>query len=396
VSRRTVVLATCACALLTACDRPEGAGQATSLGDSAGVRLVRFQALDGLEVPERTPRERYELGLRPGTELFRVAGARLLPGGVLVVGNAGTGEILRFDETGAPIDRLGREGEGPGEFRDLTALLPGVGDTLVVYDVRLGRLTTFDGAGDLVGTREMHPPSRVVDLKPLAIDADGQVLSVFGDARFFASSGTRRDTTPLLLIDPASRADTLGYWPNAEWSFSATEGGAMRLPVGFGRALYASGRAGRAVLGSSDVLDVVLLDMAGDTLMRIRQTAPNRSVSSDDVERWRSQRLDALPEGLAQTARQAVREAPYHPTYPAFEGLLLDADGRIWIGHTPPWSSPTKAWTVFGPDGEPAWSVTLPASAEVLDARATRVVTLDRDEVDVEIVRVLELDDGGR
>jgi hypothetical protein len=40
--------------------------------------------------------------------------------------------------------------------------------------------------------------------------------------------------------------------------------------------------------------------------------------------------------------------------------------------------------------------VTLPASAEVLDARATRVATLDRNEVDVEIVRVLELDDGGR
>jgi hypothetical protein len=387
------VLATGLLALTSACDRPatEADPDPVSVVDSAGVREVSFPTLADLDVEERIVHERFELGVREGTELFRVVSARLLPGGTLVVGNAGTHEILRVDEAGELFGRLGRQGEGPGEFSDITTLMPGSADTLVVYDVRLGRLTTFDEVGNLVGTREMNPPSRVVDLEPLTLDPDGRVLSVFGDARFFAASGTRRDTTPLLVIDTASRADTLGFWPNAEWAFGSFDGGSMRLPVGFGRALFASGRDGRALLGSSDALDVVLLDMAGDTLVRIRQTEPNRTVPAEDLARWRSERLADVPEERAERIREVMADAPYHETYPAFEGLLLDADGRIWIGHAPPWGAAEKTWTVFGTDARPAWTLALPASAEVLDARGSRVVVLHRDEFGVEIIRVYDV-----
>lgn len=228
------------------------------------------------------------------------------------------------------------------QIDDLAALpLP---ERTTTTSVEIGRLTVLDPGGDVVETRPLPPPSRVVDLEPLTVGDDGRVLAVFGASRIFQRDGIRRDTVPLLLVDSASTADTLGLWPGRQWSFASANGGALRREFGFGRSLEASGRDGRVAIGSTDRLSLTIVDGTGDE------------------------------------------------TYPAFSGLLLDADGRIWIGGPEVRDAVERRWTALAPDGTPRFRVTLPAAAELLDAAGDRLVVLDEAELGEEIVRILTLD----
>ncbi len=193
----TLRLATAAAALtlaalaFAACDTGEPVTGDIAITDSAGVTLVRFADLASLDLPARGPALEREVGTRPGTELYRVTVARLLESGRLVIGNSGTGELLYVDESGEIAIRAGGEGDGPGEFRAITVIPAVRGDTIVVYDTRLGRLTTLDAAGELVDTRPLQPPSRVTDLLPLAT-GDSVVLAIHGDSWIFGASRRRR------------------------------------------------------------------------------------------------------------------------------------------------------------------------------------------------------------
>lgn len=73
-------------------------------------------------------------GLPTGVELSRISDARLLPNGGLVVANAGSFELLLFNPSGSLIKRVGRRGQGPGDFAGLLHLFAGSADSLVVAD----------------------------------------------------------------------------------------------------------------------------------------------------------------------------------------------------------------------------------------------------------------------
>lgn len=394
ILRLARVAAPCIGVLPVACigaDVGPGTGAGVSIADSAGVRLVRFDDLAALPVPERATTPAFEVGVEPGSELFRVSAGRFLESGTLTIGNGGTGEILYVDGAGDVVRRVGGQGEGPGEFAAITSFVDVRGDTLAVYDVRIGRLTVLDPEGAVVAVRRLEPPSRVVDLVPLAIGDEGRVLAVQGDARIFAMSGVRRDTAPLMVIQPSSAVDTIGRWPAKEWSFASTGRGSFRTEVGFGRSLEASGRDGMAVIGSTDTLVLTVVDAAGEEVMRIEGRAPNRPVPHAQVERWRADRLANLPDDAPPPIRAAIESAPYNETFPAFSGLLLDGDGRIWIGEAPAVGAADRRWLVLGPDGNPSFRVVLPASAMPLDAVGDRLAVLDRTELAEEVVRVVTL-----
>ncbi|MDX2206726.1 MAG: 6-bladed beta-propeller [Gemmatimonadales bacterium] len=58
--------------------------------------------------------------------------------------------ILRFDSTGALIQRIGREGAGPGEFRSNNGMVTRPGGGLAIWDGGNSRITFFDSTGAFV------------------------------------------------------------------------------------------------------------------------------------------------------------------------------------------------------------------------------------------------------
>ena len=86
---------------------------------------------------------------RPDYLVYGVVGATRLSDGRIAVALQRSSEVKYFDPRGRHLKTAGGDGDGPGEFRAPTALLPWpVGDTMGVWDARQRRVTLFDSAGN--------------------------------------------------------------------------------------------------------------------------------------------------------------------------------------------------------------------------------------------------------
>jgi hypothetical protein len=327
------------------------------------------------------------------TELFLARAARFLDDGTLAIANSGTREILFLDVNGALRHRSGRAGSGPGEFTAMTALDLDLTGNLIIYDPRELRLTRLSPTGDLLETRRLSSKDATADLHPLAELGDGRIMAVFRDVRVFRATGEGRDTVPLIVIDPDGAPwDTLGIWQAQEWAYLEFSQGATRSEIGFGRRLAYAGRSGRAAVASTDSLDLTIFDTNGEVAMRIVGWGPNAEAAATEVQRWRDnllERRSRAPEEI----RRWLENIPYRTTYPAFRDLLLDDEGRVWIGIYPRPDQPQN-WLIVGADGRLEGQVTTPADATPLDAAGGRLALIRRTELDEEYIVVMEIERG--
>lgn len=82
-----------------------------------------------------------------------VADVLPLPSGEIVVSDGGAQELTLYSPEGTFVRRWGGRGQGPGEFRALSRLYPGTGDSILALDNVTQRVSVFDTAGDYA--REM-------------------------------------------------------------------------------------------------------------------------------------------------------------------------------------------------------------------------------------------------
>lgn len=71
-------------------------------------------------------------------------------GRIYVVQQGSNAPILVFDRQGSFLRTLGRRGSGPGEFQSAGFLVPGLGDSVAVWDYGLSRLTVLTVSGGMV------------------------------------------------------------------------------------------------------------------------------------------------------------------------------------------------------------------------------------------------------
>lgn len=360
-----------------------------SVTDSAGVVMVRVESLRSLDLP-RLRLDTLFRSSETDVDLFGVAAARVLDGGRVAVADAGNQQVLILDLEGAQLATVGREGEGPGEFRRIATLHRRPGGGFSTYDTGLGRWTHFDTDGNVAATVTMSPPSRSVDLTPLT-SAGRDVMAIYGRVARMPAEGIQRDSTPLLHYRaPGAPPDTLSLWAIREASYEETESGWAQTTVGFGRSLAAFGSGTWVVLGDTDRLELSVFDAAGRLVMTIRGEAEPISTTEHDGERWREDLVAGLGSGMPAELREEFverfRRAPFRESYPAFDRAAVDTAGRVWVGTTARYDDPTRAWIVFGVDGTPLGEVTLPADTEILDLTGTHLLTLTRNDLGVEEV----------
>lgn len=112
--------------LLAGC-RPDGGEIPT--GD-AGVIETSARDASRLVVPESCALEIGRSGRSPAHEFFRIRAAYRLGDGRLVVVDGGANEVRYFDGDGRHVSTSGGEGDGPGEFQDITSVALTPGDSL--------------------------------------------------------------------------------------------------------------------------------------------------------------------------------------------------------------------------------------------------------------------------
>lgn len=256
--------------------------------------------------------------------------------------------LLELD--GTQIRTIGREGEGPGEYRSPIPVT--FGQYIAVDDPRLMRLTVFDTQGTVLNTF----PAPCCHYASVFSDDSGRVyMRTSHDADSTASAAIVRtdtrsgasDTVMLPRIGPPPRL----------WRFEI-EGGRMSYSIPFqpydATAITPSGTVLRGWTGRYEYLERTF---DGDSIRVVRRAW----IPVERPEAERRKRYDEMTEHLREqvgeaTVNQVMNFSDIPSEVEPMPGLSVDAAGNVWVPLYIP-DAGTRSYDVFSPQG--IWRGTL-------------------------------------
>ena len=322
-------------------------------------------------------------------EEFTLASSVAEVGGKIFIADQKVPTIFRLDGRGKPEGRVGRTGQGPGEYR-YPALLGAVADTLWVGDALQPRVLLYPADGR---------PARTITVPggrsgSLAYSADGTVLALPGwsSARGFPDQPPE---LPLLRYRPdGTRADTLQQ--------VAVMLGQMQLDMQNGTFLVSP--------QPFDDSPLVTASTTGDGFVVVerRTTGPAAITVTrfgvDGKKRW-ERRIDYVAGPLDRTVVDSVvrfRMEPAAPGLPAIPEATvrkaiiipprliavysahLAPDGALWL-RRPGSVGGAEKFTVLDREGRPAFEVRT-APGKLIGFGAGTVWFESKDEDDLPVV----------
>lgn len=238
-----------------------------------------------------------------------------------------------FNARGEYVRTLGREGSGPGEYRDVTLGLAVRGDGRVVMrDPRNGRLNVY--APD--GTPSDHWPvaSGLFAANAMVLDhRDHMYLKIL------LGRPERNKPWPIGLLHYNATGDLVDTIPPPTIAGEPTDAGGTFLP----RKIWELSPLGTVVVGTNDRYAFELRRPDG-TVVRIERAAER--VSLEPGERAEH---EAVSEWTRRNRAQFLTAdvPPVPPRKPFYRGFYLGERGRIWVHRY------TRAQKTDAPPAEP-------------------------------------------
>jgi len=370
--------------------------------DSAGIAIVENAA-----VSRGTAEWRFveppvvELGVlegQPAHQFNQVVGATRLSDGRIAVADGGSKELRFFDTKGQHLVSVGGPGEGPGEFRFLYSVDRLPGDTLIVGGWPIGWSAWYDGNGTHIEDVRLGPYFPGLIGRYLS---DGSFLR---DVYENGSHGNEIETWAARGEESAFRAsgkitrqprggdvvDTIHGIMGPEWfKIGAPRQGLTLNRTPFGRTTHVAWSHDRIYVGDTGKREIEVLRFDGTVERLIRWEGLDIAVTGADRAAFRDELLTTLrrPERRADFERW-LAEVPFPDNKPAFRALAADSSGRVWVQEWNRASDDDDRWLVFAPDGRLTATVTVPVGLKILDFGEDVVLTLWKDELDLEYVRL--------
>lgn len=311
--------------------------------------------------------------------------------GAVWVADGFSHDIRVFGADGSLTRRIGREGQGPGEFLAIYSLA-WVGDVLLALDLGNGRVAELSESGQWLGARPA--PGRVSGppalLRFYAVtdttafqwslkSASGKIESVWIEHRPGGVVGEWPQLSPVAPEPTGIRCDA----PDGSISF-------FDMPFG-GRVLQHPAETGMAYVAWTRDYRIALLNAEGDTLRVIERDRPRVSVSDAEWEAARSEYAEFMEDWPGAKCDPSDIARP--STKPAIRNLLVDTSGRLWVEA---YTDDGMAWDVF--DSQGLLRGTVP-SFDYVDRvapsiRGNLLAWVEADSLGVERVRVALIDRG--
>jgi len=377
---------------LGGCSPDAGSVPSFAITDSAGVEVVTtsvprwgsdgspWSVVLATEVGELDGAEPYLFG--------EVGGVALLPAGGFAVADAQSGDVRFFSDSGDFTRRIGRFGDGPGEFRSFRWIAE-CGGSLVAYDGILRRVSTLSLDGDVVDTRPFETPE--VGRPPYNSKClpDGSLLAVGWGEPPPAPEGEEAwfyaQIADAWRITPGGVVDTIGSYISSERIGHSRGSG----PHAFSRSVVFAGTDSTLIVGGAERLQVEVRNLDG-TLTRILR-GPDAELVIDDEFIARYRAADLVGRDSARRADMERVDFAGPPRYPAYSDLMVDDLGYIWVERfVLPWAQ-ERRWGVFDPDGSFLGHIEVPRDFDATDVDATRLAGVATDELGVPRIRVYEI-----
>jgi len=337
----------------------------------------------------------------PAYQLDQVTDAVLTPAGDIIVANAGSQEIRVFDPDGRIVRTLGRMGEGPGEFQALSGVLVRPADTIMAFDQLHRSVTVFDPTGSV--TRSAILGEGIPMGAPGALDDGSLVVASMALDETIADLRTRlgafaRPPASLVryrLDDPVP--DTIGVFPGLEFTSSELPGAGVGVTVPlFGRQFTFAARGDHVYLGTGDGYEI-RIHASDHSLVRIvRRSDVDLQITEAARDSAMADILSAMDPELRPMWEELLPVTPVAPQRAPYGDIQVDALGYLWVSdfyhgsyRTPP---PPSGWAIFDPEGCWLGEMTVPDGFRVFEVGEDYVLGVQRDELDVEHVRMYGLE----
>lgn len=306
--------------------------------------------------------------------------------------------VHRFDRRGHWLGTIGREGDGPGEFRRPTAM-GWLSDTLWVADRSLSRLSFFDRDGTFLRSVRFGLVSGPATIMPRRAASGRRIVSV---PYVSVRSATEMDALPILLLDEDGVVrDTLGWQTVGQVAVS------VATPPGHGesvprtmsvshpfdrRSLLAHDPHSRWLsLGtwrkSSDdqsYLELLRVTTEGDTAAFVRLPLGRSAISRGDVRSYAERIYGKLPESFrSRVSRRELTRAFLgqiaRPSETAVDAMLASEDGTVWLRRTRPRTASLIQWAGYGQAGAFVGFLEFPLEYHLMAASEGLLWTIHRD-----------------
>ena len=323
-------------------------------------------------------------------EFGSVSAVALGPGETVFVADNANLEVRVFGFDGTHLGTFGRSGQGPGEFQSLYSLA-WVGDRLMTYDPRQGRITEFSADGEVIGQRataggmsgspafmrffpvgenEVFRFARDPDLgtRWVGLDSDGDT----GDSVSFLTA----PTDPPGVIEPIYCT-----WENGMIGLYAHTAGAKWLqhPASGGKMYSAFGYFYR----------VAVTEGEGDTLRVIERTLPTEPVSDEEWAAGSAEFDEIMEQFPGGSCDPQGYTRPERSSF--INEIFVSPDGRLWVEVI---RSAGNRWEFFDPEGRLLGSVpAVPFKERTVPVfRGDHLATVRQDDMDLDHVDVWRLE----
>lgn len=378
--------------LSLACGGPGDGALAVTVRDSSGVRIVEH----GEGALERLPHwtlardPDLDIGVVEGPDeyqLYVVTGGRVLENGDIVLVNTGTRELRVYDSTGSFLHSLGGDGEGPGEFRAPWGMWELPGDTLVVWDYRLRRVSLFTRDHFVTSNRLTRD---VFNAFPLGVLANGYLLLTRQEITLPDVGFQMSEQLVFAFTLDGTFVDTLGKYP-AQLMGNLGESGIVGWPLFDARTRFAAGDSTYWV-GTARHHEVTRYDAAGAPRLVVRWVGEPAPVPPEAVEQYNERQLAAESNENERRRTRVIQQGRPPAEYlPVYDSLAVDRTSALWVRRFGfPWSAEAE-WIVFGSDGIAVGRLTAPRGFQLFDIGEDYILGLEKDELDVEHVRMYDL-----
>ena len=370
---------------VTGCGDRTGAGAATDPSNRTAALLPELR-IDGWT-----------------EELVPIAALAVSSDGVIAFTQAQDGQVRFYAASGKPLGRLGRRGEGPGEFLN-PYRLGWVADTLWVYDGRQRRIsfvtperTVARTLGNIPGAALPRPEDagRVPEF-PFAfvsgIAPDGSFLASMGFAVNQPVPEEYRGRSVVGLLDQGGTVqEILSILPEEEGgSLTTPEGGSASVPFG-NRPQVAFSPRGEMVAFAMASLDgpdagtflLTAISPAGDSIFSRRYELLLEPIPASVSDSARTALIDRL-QRVGPSFVAAARDAFIPGHYPPLEGLVIGMDGTLWVQKRP--MAAGVPYLATEPNGEVIGALVLPGRSRIAAAQRDRIWVIERDSLNVESV----------
>jgi hypothetical protein len=376
---------------------------------SACVLLV--PGLNGAPLSAQTQEWRAALEVRigsvdaPDRTLTWVSQALIGPNGALYIAQPQDRRIRVFDATGKLVRSIGRRGQGPGEFENLSAI--GFrNDTLYATDSALRRVSFFSAEGAFLRSVQLaspligQPPAIYFPTSPQILLSDGTGLVKPEIPVALVASGSGR--VPYLHIGRTGEViDTL-VWQElpAETFEIRSEGNRFfaAKPFPDTRLFHLAADGSGVVIverarerdATQPQFRVRKIGIAGDTVFARSFAYERAKLEPGAVDHAVDQILARLARRAQAPSRreieQTLRQLDLVPeTAVPVTAVASANDGSIWLRRESDGVSPTL-WQVLAPDGTLVAQLRLPAAQQILAIRDDGLVLLELDALDVPYV----------